>query len=112
LRRYWCELRVFSVRNLKSFFGAISVGADADAATRKDQLPIALGAAPVKFLDDVLRRLQNVSLVEKMIALGARHFLWHLHVPDIKRGTYIKGFLTEGPEQGYLKNPYILEATC
>lgn len=67
----------------KSSFATINVRADADAATRKDQLPIALGAAPVEFLDDVLRRLQNVSLVEKMVTLGAGHFLWHLYVPDI-----------------------------
>ncbi len=98
--------------NQKSFFGAISVGADADTGTREDQLPVALGAAPVKFLDDVLRGLQYISLVEKMVALGAGHSLWHLYVPDIMRGTYIKGFLTEGLEQGYFKNPYILEATC
>ncbi len=96
----------------KTSFTTINVGTDADATTRKDQLPITLGTAPIEFLDDILSGLQNIPLVEKMIALGARHFLWHLHVPDIKRGTYIKGFLTEGPEQGYLKNPYILEATC
>lgn len=96
----------------KSFISAISVGADADTATRKDQLPIALGAAPVKFFDDVLRRLQYFSLVEKMVALGAGHFLWHLDVPSIKRRTYFKGFLKVGQEEGYLKKPYILEVTC
>ena len=95
----------------KASFAALDVGADADATTRKDQLPIALWAVPVELLDDVLRRLQYVPLVEKMVTLGASHSLWHIYVPDIKRETYIKGFLTEGLEQGYLKNPYILEAT-
>ena len=70
------------------------MGTDADPATRKDQLPIALGAAPIKFLDDVLRGLQYISLVEKMIALGAGHFLRHSDIPDIMRRTHIKGFLT------------------
>jgi hypothetical protein len=35
----------------------LNVRVDADATTRKDQLPITLWAAPIEFLDDVLRGL-------------------------------------------------------
>jgi hypothetical protein len=110
--QHGCEQRIFRGILNKPSFTAINVRADADTATRKDQLAIALWAAPVELLDDILRRLQYIPLVEKMITLSAGYSLWHVYVPDIKRGTYIKGFLTEGLEQGYLKNPYILEATC
>jgi hypothetical protein len=59
-------------------FVALNVGTDADATTRKDQLPITLRAAPIELLDDILRGLQYIPMVENMIALGAGHFLWHL----------------------------------
>ncbi len=67
------------VRSLVAF---LITGVDTDGFTLEAQPPVALGTPTVEFLDYVLGPLQDITLVQQMVALSTGHLLRQANDPD------------------------------